>query len=162
MKSKTLTKIKAENLCSLFCCIDDLKTMNRGRPAWHYVLYIVPVSKIPAFKTVPLHANIDVEDYGQIIQYVTNGGRKVHISGWETDPAEKVHDWIDEHYGNNKVKFFELSLNIEALKSTSWAILTRNLYKTISHSGRTSQNEIRASLICNEKAVSVIFFGLKM
>ena len=70
-----------------------VRGMDKGRPAWHYVLLVDDEETIKKFKEQTQGANagqhtIDVTNYGQVLK-----------SGWGRDPPNDVKDWMEENYG---------------------------------------------------------------
>ena len=70
------------NLASLVYLV---RGKDRGKAAWHYVL--VDEEKLNVFKEKMKSGNIDVADYGRIVQ-----------SGWGTDPPEDVSKQIKSFF----------------------------------------------------------------
>ena len=78
-----------------------------GRQAWHYVL--VPTMNQIAFKSQPGGSDIDVTDYGRIIQYSDHQGAIRNLSGWGESPSMMIQEWINDNYGmsSRSLRFFQ-------------------------------------------------------
>lgn len=70
-----------------------VRGMDKGRPAWHYVLLVDDDETISKFRELTQGPNagkhtIDVTNYGQVLK-----------SGWGDEPPNDVKDWMQENYG---------------------------------------------------------------
>jgi hypothetical protein len=74
-----------------------IRGKDKGRQAWYYIL--VPADKLADIRAQRAGSNIDVTEFGPIIQYRDHQGRTVSTSDWGTDPPKMIEMWIDEHYG---------------------------------------------------------------
>jgi hypothetical protein len=64
--------------------------------AWHCIL--VPADKLSAIRAQRAGGNIDVTDFGRILQYRDHQGRTVSTFDWGTDPPKMIQMWLYEHY----------------------------------------------------------------
>ena len=70
-----------------------VRGMDKGRPAWHYVLLVDDDETISKFRELTQGPNagkhtINVTDYGQVLK-----------SGWGEEPPNDIKDWMQETYG---------------------------------------------------------------
>lgn len=77
-----------------------IRGTDNERPIWHYIM--VSASNMTALKACKEGSNIDVTDYGRIVQYINNKGEIKDMSGWGSDPPQLIQNWMDKHYSKNK------------------------------------------------------------
>ena len=70
-----------------------VRGIDKGRPAWHYVLLVDDEETIAKFKELTQGSNagkntIDVTNYGQVLK-----------SGWGHEPPNDVKEWMQENHG---------------------------------------------------------------
>jgi hypothetical protein len=74
-----------------------IRGRDKGIPAWHYIL--VPVNKLADLKAQRPGADLDVRDFGRLIQYRNKSGTTLQMSGWGRYPSKMIETWVDKHYG---------------------------------------------------------------
>ena len=67
---------------------------DQGLPAWHYIL--VPLDNLESLKRQPRGGNIDVEDFGHILQYQDENGNVQSASGWGKNPPRHLQRWLGD------------------------------------------------------------------
>ncbi|CAF0930245.1 unnamed protein product [Rotaria sordida] len=70
--------------------------IEKGRPVWRYVL--VPANKLNDLEAQHASTNINVLEFGRLIEYLDNGGKIEQMFGWGFDPPKIIQTWIEEHY----------------------------------------------------------------
>ena len=70
---------------------------DQARAAWHYIA--VPIDKLDSLKAKTAGSNINVTQFGQMIEYRDHQGITKFMSGWGKDPPKIIDIWLDEIYG---------------------------------------------------------------
>ncbi|CAF1365576.1 unnamed protein product, partial [Rotaria sordida] len=73
-----------------------IRGKDTGRAAWHYI--IVSHHNLANLKAKGKGSNIDITDFGRILQYRNNRDQIKPASGWGTNPPRILQNWLDVYY----------------------------------------------------------------
>ncbi|CAF4151847.1 unnamed protein product [Rotaria sordida] len=73
-----------------------IRGKDTGRAAWHYIIF--SHHNLANLKAKGKGSNIDITDFGRILQYRNNRDQIKPASGWGTNPPRILQNWLDVYY----------------------------------------------------------------